>query len=129
MKDVDELRDELMARRTELESELSSINEALRALGGRPARATVTRIDTPRAGGRASRDGRRTTRARQALGLVRENPGMKIPEIAAEIGIDPNYLYRVMPKLAETGQVKRDGDGWFPLEVDAPTVPAGTTAA
>jgi hypothetical protein len=28
------------------------------------------------------------------------------------MGIEPNYLYRVMPKLVEDGQVKRDGNGW-----------------
>jgi hypothetical protein len=26
--------------------------------------------------------------------------------------IHPNYLYRVLPKLAGEGQVKRDGKGW-----------------
>ena len=30
--------------------------------------------------------------------------------------IEPNYLYRVMPKLVGDGQVKRDGQGWFPGE-------------
>jgi hypothetical protein len=28
--------------------------------------------------------------------------------------IAPNYLYRVLPPLAEQGQVKRDGKGWHP---------------
>jgi hypothetical protein len=28
--------------------------------------------------------------------------------------IEPNYLYRVMPKLVSDGQVKRDGQGWHP---------------
>jgi hypothetical protein len=26
--------------------------------------------------------------------------------------IEPNYLYRVLPRLASGGQVKRDGKGW-----------------
>jgi hypothetical protein len=30
------------------------------------------------------------------------------------MGIEPNYLYRVMPKLVSDGQVKRDGQGWAP---------------
>jgi len=28
--------------------------------------------------------------------------------------IQPNYLYRVLPRLASQGQVKRDGQGWRP---------------
>ena len=28
--------------------------------------------------------------------------------------IEPNYLYRVLPRLASDGQVKRDGQGWHP---------------
>jgi hypothetical protein len=30
------------------------------------------------------------------------------------MGIEPNYLYRVMPRLASDGQVRRDGQGWHP---------------
>ena len=28
--------------------------------------------------------------------------------------VEPNYLYRVLPRLASDGQVKRDGQGWHP---------------
>ena len=50
----------------------------------------------------------------QALELVRSRPGITIPEIAKSMKIEPNYLYRVMPKLVQEGQVKRDGQGWHP---------------
>jgi hypothetical protein len=30
------------------------------------------------------------------------------------MGIEPNYLYRVLPKLAQEGSVKREGQGWHP---------------
>jgi hypothetical protein len=43
---------------------------------------------------------------------VRSNPGITIPELAKAMKIQPNYLYRVLPKLAADGQVKRDGKGW-----------------
>jgi len=46
--------------------------------------------------------------------LVRSRPGITIPEIAAELKIEPNYLYRVMPKLVADGSIKRDGQGWHP---------------
>jgi hypothetical protein len=28
--------------------------------------------------------------------------------------IEPNYLYRVMPKLTSDGLITRDGQGWRP---------------
>lgn len=49
------------------------------------------------------------TRANQTLELVRERPGITILGIAKAMKIESNYLYRVLPRLASNGQVKRDG--------------------
>ena len=54
------------------------------------------------------------TPGQSGLNLVRDQPGITIPQIAEALKIEPNYLYRVMPKLVEDGQVKRDGQGWHP---------------
>jgi DNA-binding IscR family transcriptional regulator len=43
---------------------------------------------------------------------VRNKPGITIPELAKAMKIQPNYLYRVLPRLASEGQVKRNGQGW-----------------
>jgi transposase len=51
-------------------------------------------------------------RATEALELVRQHPGITISELAEAMGIQQNYLYRVMPDLAERGQVYKDGRGW-----------------
>jgi DNA-binding IscR family transcriptional regulator len=48
----------------------------------------------------------------QALELVRARPGITIPELAEAMGIKQNYLYRVMPTLAEEGQIVKSGRGW-----------------
>jgi hypothetical protein len=48
------------------------------------------------------------------LELVRQRPGITIPEVANAMKIEPNYLYRVLPRLAAGGQIKRDGQGWHP---------------
>ena len=56
----------------------------------------------------------RGTRGAEALALVRSKPGITIPEIAEQMGIKQNYLYRVLPGLAEDGLVKKDGRGWHP---------------
>src|SRR5437764_686709 len=39
------------------------------------------------------------TRAQQSVALVAARPGITTDEIAREMGIDRNYLYRVLPRL------------------------------
>jgi hypothetical protein len=70
-----------------------------------PARTGTGRRGRPRGSG---------TRAKQALELVRSRPGITIPEIADAIGIQQNYLYRVLPSLQKDGQVRKEGRGWHP---------------
>lgn len=121
---VDSTVKEIDARLSELKQEVSKLEAARAALvgdrrgPGRP-RGSTNRQRTP---GRRSTNGRRTrrsrgrrggsTRANQALELVRSTPGITIPDIAKSMGIAPNYLYRVLPKLQQEGQIKRDGQGW-----------------
>lgn len=54
------------------------------------------------------------TRAAQTVELVRVHPGITIPELAEHMGIKPNYLYRVLPQLADEGKLRREGKGWHP---------------
>ena len=121
---VDSTVKDIDKRLSELKGEVSKLEAARAALvggrrgPGRPSSAngasTTTRRRTTRRAGRPR--GRRggNTRANQALALVREKPGITIPEIASSLKIEPNYLYRVMPKLVEDGQVTREGQGWHP---------------
>jgi hypothetical protein len=118
---VDSTVRDIESRLAELKQEVSRLEAARSALtgsrrgpgrpsgnGGRARRAGARRPGRPR--------GRRggNTRSNQALELVRSQPGITIPQIAESLKIEPNYLYRVMPKLVEDGQVKRDGQGWHP---------------
>jgi hypothetical protein len=52
------------------------------------------------------------TRSKQALELVRKSPGITIPELADKMKIKQNYLYRVLPGLAQDGLVEKQGKGW-----------------
>ena len=74
-----------------------------RASGGGATRRSSGRRGRPRGSG---------TRAGQALDLVRDRPGITIPEMAQAMGIQQNYLYRVLPGLAEEGKVVKSGRGW-----------------
>ena len=119
-----------------LKDEASRLEAARAALTGGPRRrgrpATNAAARTParpasRRNGRQAAPRRRrggNTRANQALELVRERPGITIPEIAKAMKIEPNYLYRVLPRLASDGQVKRDGQGWHPSSSTSTTTQA-----
>jgi hypothetical protein len=121
---LDEKRKEIQARLKELKplvdeyQLLLAADEALGGLGNgtatKPAastRATTTRRPR-RTGARRGRPRGGGTRAAQALDLVRARPGITIPELAQAMGIQQNYLYRVMPGLAEEGKVTKSGRGW-----------------
>jgi sugar-specific transcriptional regulator TrmB len=119
---LDEKRKEIQARLKELRPlvdeyhRLEKAEQALSGVGGAVATATPARTRRRRSPG--SSNGRRGrprgsgTRAAQALQLVTERPGITIPELADAMGIKQNYLYRVMPGLAEEGKVAKSGRGW-----------------
>lgn len=119
---VDTTVAEIDSRLDELKAEMSKLEAARSALTGRgsgrgrASAAAPTRARRATRRSTRSRGRRNGTRGDQALALVREKPGITIPEIASSLGIEPNYLYRVMPNLVKTGQVKRDGQGWHPAD-------------
>jgi hypothetical protein len=119
---LDEKRKEIQARLKELRplvDEFHRLEAAERALSGvesTPAPATSpsrrTRRSSGSSNGRRGRPRGSGTRAQEALKLVRERPGITIPELAEAMGIKQNYLYRVMPTLAEENRVVKSGRGW-----------------
>jgi CRP-like cAMP-binding protein len=88
---------------------------AAAATGARRGRGAL-RAGGGGGGGRRGRPRGSGTRAKQALDLVRERPGISIPEIAEAMGIQQNYLYRVLPGLQKDGLVRKEGRGWQPVE-------------
>jgi hypothetical protein len=119
---LDEKRKEIQARLKELRPlvdefhRLEAAERALSGVEGKPAPATASPARRRRSSG--SNNGRRGrprgsgTRAAQALALVGERPGITIPELAEAMEIKQNYLYRVMPGLADDGKVTKSGRGW-----------------
>ncbi len=79
---------------------------------GRPARSSSTGSGN----GRRGRPKGSGTRSAEALEAVRAQPGITIPELAQRMGIQQNYLYRVLPGLEQDGQVRKEGRGWFPAD-------------
>ena len=94
----------------------SAALDGVSAAGAAPARrrqAPSTNGTVRRGRPRGGRGGD-NTRASQTVELVRAQPGITIPELADHMGIKPNYLYRVLPQLADEGKVRREGKGWHP---------------
>jgi hypothetical protein len=119
---LDEKRKEIQARLKELRPlvdefhRLEAAEQALSGVGGTGgASAPAPRRQRRSSGASNGRRGRPRgsgTRAQEALKLVTERPGITIPELAEAMGIKQNYLYRVMPTLAEEGRVVKSGRGW-----------------
>jgi CRP-like cAMP-binding protein len=121
---VDDVRKQITKRLQELKplvDEYHQLEEMVRKLGDGGGTTTSRRTPTARrarsANGRRRRRGRPRgsgTRSAQALALVQAKPGITIPEMGKEMGITPNYLYRVLPELQKDGKVKKRGKGWAP---------------
>jgi hypothetical protein len=108
---VDQAANLLKQRISELEGELAKLQRALASLtDGRQGRRGPGRPRGPRAGAtRARRRRRGGTRADQAVKIIKANPGITASEIAKQMRIQPNYLYRVLGDLQKEGRVKKSG--------------------
>jgi sugar-specific transcriptional regulator TrmB len=123
---LEEKKREIDARLKELRplvdeyQRLEAASAALEGLPGAtdaatPARRSRRSTATTRTGRRGRPRGS-GTRSKQALELVRARPGITIPEIAQAMGIQQNYLYRVLPALQKDGLVRKEGRGWHPRD-------------
>ena len=122
---LDDKRNEIAARMKELKplvAEYERLLGAAAALDGVSAPPPAARRGPARprgsaaapAGARRVRPASGGGRGDQALELVKTHPGITIPEIAQQMGIKQNYLYRVLPSLADAGLVYKEGRGWKP---------------
>lgn len=134
---IEKARELLRQRREELSGELEQIDQALSSLGERPTPAKRGPGRPRRSSSRAKKQGgskrqrsrRGGTRSEHALKLVGSQPGMSASEIAAELKIKPNYVYRVMGELVEDGKVEKRGKGYFPRTGQTSPEPANEPPA
>ena len=133
--DLRSLEERVIARMRELEpliQEYKELEDLAKRLQIDPARATGTtrKSATPsrrtstgrsaRAGGARSGTRRKRSIARpgqrrdQVLAMVKQQPGVTVPDIAKSIGVDPTGLYRVVRALEQEGQIKKDGKALTP---------------
>jgi DNA-binding IclR family transcriptional regulator len=124
---LDEARGLVEKRLAELDEERKRLERALSELGGKAARrargrpcgskSTSTASSTPAAAKskpRKRRKRRGGTRADQAVSLIEGAPGISASDVAKQMKIKPNYLYRVLGDLEKEGRVKKDGRQYYP---------------
>jgi transposase-like protein len=129
---LDEALDLVKKRLAELDEERKRLERALAELGGtvtrrpgrppgsgrgpgRPRKNAATAAATPAAAPSKRRRRRRGgTRADQAVALVEQNPGISASEIAKQMKIKPNYLYRVLGEMEKEGRVTKKGREYHP---------------
>jgi hypothetical protein len=122
---LDEARDLVVKRLAELDEERKRLERALAELGGggkttrrapgrpRGSKSTTT-ASAPAAPRKKRRKRRGGTRADQAVSLIEGAPGISASDVAKQMKIKPNYLYRVLGDLEKEGRVKKDGRQYYP---------------
>jgi len=131
---LDEALDLVKKRLAELDEERQRLERALAELGGsvtaprrpgrprgsgrrgpgRPPKAASASSASASADPRKRRRRRGGTRADQAVKLVEQNPGISASEIAKQMKIKPNYLYRVLGEMEKEGRVTKKGREYHP---------------
>ncbi len=122
---LDEARDLVEKRLADLDEERKRLERALAELGGkatprrapgrpRGSKSAKASSDSPAAKPRRRRKRRGGTRADQAVDLITKEPGISASDVAKQMKIKPNYLYRVLGDLEKEGRVKKDGRKYLP---------------
>lgn len=109
---VDQARTLLERRLRELDDERKHVEAALAGLGRSPRRGPGR---PPGSTSSSTRRRRGSTRADQAVRIIKQNPGISVSELGRMMKLNhPNYLYRVLPDLQKEGRIKREGTGYHP---------------
>jgi transposase-like protein len=119
---LDEARELVQKRLADLDEERKRLERALAELGGKVRRRAPGRprgSSTAKSTGTATRRRRRRrggTRADQAVALIEKSPGISASDVAKQMKIKPNYLYRVLGDLEKERRVKKQGRQYYPAK-------------
>lgn len=112
---LDDKKNEIKSRLEELRGaveEHERLQAALDALDG-VNRSGGGNSSSAGGGARRGRPRGTGTRAQEAIEAVTKEPGLTAGEIAERMGINQNYLYRVLPALEQDGKLEKRGRGWY----------------
>jgi len=114
---LDEARELVQKRLADLDEERKRLERALAELGGKARRAPGRPRGSKSSSSSAPKRRRKRrggTRADQAVNLITSEPGISASDVAKQMKIKPNYLYRVLGDLEKEGRVKKQGRQYFP---------------
>lgn len=117
---IEEARESLEKHLASLDEDRKQIMSAIAGLGGKVTRRGPGRPrgagapKAPKASGKKRRSRRGGTRAEQAVKLIEGAPGIGASDVAKQMKIKPNYLYRVLGDLEKEGRVKKQGRQYYP---------------
>jgi transcriptional regulator with GAF, ATPase, and Fis domain len=74
-----------------------------------PSAASATRAPAKKPARARRRNAAPGQRGEQLLALVRERPGVTVADAGRELGVDPTGLYRVVHRLEQRGDVRKNG--------------------
>ena len=113
----------LIERRVgEIDAERQKLHSALKELSGGTA---PKRSGRPRGSGSAPQGASVTsgpkrrrsrkggTRSDDALSFIEKNPGSTANQVAEELKINPNYVYRVLGDLTKEGKLRKEGRAYW----------------
>ena len=104
---IDRARALIESRLEELDRERDQLRDALAHLDGSPARR---RRGPGRPRGPSGKRAGRGQRQAEFLSRLEASPGASVPELAREMGVQPQQLYAIARRLIASGTiVKRDG--------------------
>jgi transposase-like protein len=123
---LDEARELVEKRLADLDEERKRLERALAELGGkvirrspgrpRGSKSSSTAKSSATATPRRRRKRRGGTRADQAVALIGKEPGISASDVAKQMKIKPNYLYRVLGDLEKEGRIAKKGRQYFPAK-------------
>ena len=127
LREIDNLIGPLVAERAELEQVVERLG--LKSAGAGQTSAAPVRKAKPAAKPAAKRTpGTRRGRAmarpgqreQQLLQLVGRRPGITVPEVASELGVDPTGLYTIVRRLQGKGELRKEGRQLRPVKATDP---------
>lgn len=107
----DDLTASIADQVAEHDTVIKDLERALKGITGKAPRAKGSG-----GGGRPAGGGKTQQKVMDHVGA---NPGSKTGDIATALGIKPNYLYRVLPGLVDSGQIVKNVDGSYTATVTA----------
>lgn len=118
--DVSPVLTQIAEQRASLQADLAQLDQteaALKGLTNGSESTTPSTAPAPapspatakRGPGRPTARAGSQSRDEQAFNILQQHPeGLKIPDIAEAMGIQPNYLYRLLPKMKADGRITTD---------------------